>query len=83
MVETCHSSRLQDFKVSLKRYNTQLDVSTQLRDKLELTMLVKRWRDSVSTRIIGQFHILMSQRGVKGSMKIDHKKGELILMVNS
>ena len=80
----------QNLEVALKRYNTlnsELDVSTQLRDKLELTMhmrvnLVKRWRESVSTRITGQFHTLMSQRGVKGSMKVDHKKGELILMVS-
>ena len=45
--------------------------------------LVKFWRESVSTRITGQFHTLMSQRGVKGSMKVDHKKGELLLMVSS
>ena len=81
----------QDLKVALERYNTlnsELEVSSQLRDKLELTMhmrvnLVKRWRESVSTRITGQFHTLMSQRGVKGSMKVDHKKGELILMVST
>ena len=93
MVETCHSSRLgnaktitQDLKVALEQYNTlnsQLDVSTQLQDKLESTMVVKCWRKSVSTRIIGQFHTLMSQQGVKGSMKVDHEKGELVLMVNS
>ena len=97
-IETHHSSRLgnaktiaQDLKVALERYNTlnsELEVSSQLRDKLELTMhmrvnLVKRWRESVSTRITGQFHTLMSQRGVKGSMKVDHRKGELILMVST
>lgn len=75
--------------VALTRYNTldsELDVSSQLLEKLKLTRhmrmgLLKRWRESVSTRITGQFHTLMSQRGVKGSMKVDHKKGELILMV--
>ena len=91
-----HSSRLgnaktiaQDLNVALERYSTldsELTVSDELLEKLKLTMhmrvsLVKRWRESVSTRITGQFHTLMSQRGVKGSMKVDHKKGELVLMV--
>ena len=61
-------------------------MSDQLLEKSKLMMhmtvsLVKRWRESVSTRITGQFHTLMSQRGVKGSMKVDYKKGELVLMV--
>ena len=43
--------------------------------------LVKIWRESVSTRITGAFHTLMSQRGVKGSMNIHDEKGKLILMV--
>ena len=78
-----------DLSAVLERYNvlmSELEMSHQLMDKLNATMhirmnLVKRWRESVSTRITGQFHTLMRQRGVKGSMNVDHKKGELILMV--
>ena len=79
-----------DLSSAIKRYNTlqtELDCSSEFVAKLKLTMnmrvkLVKIWRESVSTRITGAFHTLMSQRGVKGSMKIHHEKGELILMVN-
>jgi len=79
-----------DLKSAIERYDTlqsELDCSSELLTKLDLTMkmrvkMVKIWRESVSTRITGAFHTLMSQRGVKGSMKIDHKKGDLILMVS-
>lgn len=75
--------------MAVKRYSTlqsELEVSSLFVEKLKVTMhmrsrLMKIWRESVSTRITGQFHTLMSQRGVKGSMKVDHKKGELTLMV--
>ncbi|XP_065906821.1 structural maintenance of chromosomes protein 6-like isoform X2 [Dysidea avara] len=78
-----------DLKSAIERFNTlqsQLNCSSELLTKLDVTMKmrvkqVKVWRESVSTRITGAFHTLMSQRGVKGSMKIDHKKGDLILMV--
>lgn len=78
-----------DLRAAVERYNTlqsELEVSSQLLEKLKLTMqmrvaLMRHWRESVSTRITGQFHTLMSQRGVKGSMKVDHKAGQLTLMV--
>jgi len=78
-----------NLKSAIKRYDTlelELDCSCQFLTKLEETMIdrdkkIKKWMESVSTRITGNFHTLMSQRGVKGSMKIDHKKGDLILMV--
>ena len=78
-----------DLRSAIERFNTlksELECSSEFLNKLDLTMkmrvkYIKIWRESVSTRITGAFHTLMSQRGVKGSMKIDHKKGDLILMV--
>ena len=71
-----------DLSAVLERYNvlmSELEMSHQLMDKLNATMhirmnLVKRWRESVSTRITGQFHTLMRQRGVKGSERGSQKR---------
>jgi len=78
-----------DFKSAIERYNTlesELKCSSQFLTKLEDTMntrveKVKFWRKSATTRITGAFHTLMSQRGVKGSIIIDHTKEYLIPMV--